>query len=510
MASGRNGKMTAVARGSRRPHGKRVSQFYELGVEQPSLEFLDVVLKQDTRLFVDPRAFMALTSDWGDACVDLIRQFFGEVLNAIREGDEDRARLLLDGLHEPNETRLGFTKGRVAGRGVGPGLADDLYASLSQSEAVRADGLIQELEDASLLIPGFGVDLVSDITTNIVRRQLIDFTVATAEKYGMKLEDDVDSGALWSPKTGQWQNEQTRMLAPYGKPLILVPRAVARWRLDYDPGEYYRHHVLSFLKGRELEKTRSALVHVIRTGPRKGERDVYKKDIERREKRRQGDGSKTIAVRTTLKYPQVLDQYRRAKERTFRPPDSIEFLAEKVGTARPNWSKLLKDVLDCKRGSADATKYHRAVEALLTALFEPSLVDPQLEKEIAARTKRVDIRYRNMARGGFFRWFTDQHEKAPWISVECKNYNADPKNDQLAQIAGRLTKRRGRLGLLVCREIKDRKRFLLRCREELHNQDRYILGLDDEILTLLVAARKADDSTQFSTILSDLVDELVD
>jgi hypothetical protein len=268
--------------------------------------------------------------------------------------------------------------------------------------------------------------------------------------------------------------------------------------------------VLPFLQGVELRKRRSSLVWVVRTGRKKGERRVYKKDIEAQEKRRRGDGSKSIAARNTIKYPEILDGYKAAKDRVFRAPDSIEFLAEKVGTPKPNWTKLLKDVLDCTPGKADATKYHRAIEALLTALFNPSLVDPQMEKDIAASTKRIDIRYRNMARGGFFKWFTDGHQKAPWVAVECKNYKEDPKNPEVAQIAGRLTKRRGLLGFLVCREIKNRKAFLTRCRDELNHQDRYIIGLDDVILSDLVAARKADDYTAFSKILSDLVDKLVD
>src|SRR5829696_3774411 len=180
------------------PKGTRVSQRYNLGLEQPSLEFVDVVLEQDTPLFLDPRAFVALGSKWGDACVKLIRDFFDEVLDAIRAGDEERARVLLSGLREPNETRLGFTLGRVAGRGVGAGLANDLYQNLASSEAVRAEGLIEELEDTALLVPGIGVDLVSDITTNIVRPKLIEFTQRIAEKYDMELVEGVDSGALWS------------------------------------------------------------------------------------------------------------------------------------------------------------------------------------------------------------------------------------------------------------------------------------------------------------------------
>jgi hypothetical protein len=251
-------------------------------------------------------------------------------------------------------------------------------------------------------------------------------------------------------------------------------------------------------------------VWVVRTGRNKGERRVYKKAIEAREKRGYGDGSKSIAARNTMKYPEILYQYRAEKNRVFRAPDSIEFLADRVGTPRPNWTKLLNEVLACAPGKVDATKYHRTIEALLTALFQPSLVDPQMEKDIAGKTKRIDIRYRNMARGGFFRWFTDGHQKAPWVAIECKNYREDPKNPEVAQIAGRLTKRRGLLGFLVCREIRNRETFLARCREELNNQDRYIIGLDDAILGKLTAARIVEDETTFLKILTDLVEELVD
>ena len=69
-----------------------------------------------------------------------------------------------------------------------------------------------------------------------------------------------------------------------------------------------------------------------------------------------------------------------------------------------------------------------------------------------------------MARGGFFKWFADGHQKIPWVPFECKNLVEDPKNPEIAQLAGRLTKRRGLLGFLVCRGIEDRKRFLERCR----------------------------------------------
>lgn len=99
--------------------------------------------------------------------------------------------------------------------------------------------------------------------------------------------------------------------------------------------------------------------------------------------------------------------------------------------------------------------------------------------------------------------------KIPWVIFECKNYTNDPRNPEIAQIAGRLTRRRGLLGFLVCREIKDRDRFLERCREELNNQERYIVGLDDGLLAELVDTRRKEDAQRFDGILSGLVKALV-
>jgi hypothetical protein len=488
--------------------GARVSDHYKLGLEQPSLEFLDVVLRRDTSLYVDPRAFLVLDTPWANQCVNLIRGFFNEVIQSMHNDDGDRARVLLSGLGEPNETRLGMSRGRPAGRGVGSGLADGLYKSLLTSEAVKT-GLIEHLEDTALLVEGIGVDRISDITTNIVREKLIEFSVRMAEKYGMELRDEMDSGALWSTKTGEWESRPTSMLCPSGKPLLLVPRAVVRWRLDYDPGDYYRYNVLRFLQQHELSKAKSPLVHVIQSGKYKGERRVDMKDVEAYYRKRHG-GQKQVIVWASREFPQIFDRYKKSKRSRFQPPESIEFLAEKVGLPTPRWNVLLKAVIDTPVGKNSAIKYHRAVEALLTPLFQPSLADPILEKEVESGTMRVDIRYRNMSRGGFFKWFTEQFTNAPFVPFECKNYKEDPKNPEVGQIASRLDNRKGRLGFLVCRKITDRKRFDTRCRSELDRNGNYIVGLDDSDLKTLVAARVGADEGAFFKYLSDRLEAILD
>jgi hypothetical protein len=60
----------------------RVSQHFHLGLDQPSLDFVDVDIIGDLSVFIDPRALRLLHSEWGDECVSLIQNFFRAVLQA--------------------------------------------------------------------------------------------------------------------------------------------------------------------------------------------------------------------------------------------------------------------------------------------------------------------------------------------------------------------------------------------------------------------------------------------
>lgn len=70
----------------------RVSEFYELGRNQPALDFVDVDIYGDVRVFVDPRALRLLPSQWGDECVSIIQNFFQTALGAIRMTGEALSR----------------------------------------------------------------------------------------------------------------------------------------------------------------------------------------------------------------------------------------------------------------------------------------------------------------------------------------------------------------------------------------------------------------------------------
>ncbi len=162
---------------------------------------------------------------------------------------------------------------------------------------------------------------------------------------------------------------------------------------------------------------------------------------------------------------------------------------EAPDAADDNCQLRLDAVLALAPGRKSAGEYHRAVEQLLTCLFAPSLRDPHVEVPIDGGRKRIDITYTNVAVSGFFQWLT-YHYKAPFVFVECKNYEKDVSNSGLDQLTGRFSPNRGTFGLLVSRSFHNKPLFIQRCRDAMNAGRGHVLALDDADLELLVAERK--------------------
>jgi hypothetical protein len=479
----------------------RVSQYYKLKRTQAELDFVDVDVAGDTPLFIDPQAIRQLPDDWGHECVRYMQDFFSEVLDAIRKSDNARARGLLEGLREPNETHLGFSRGRSQGRALGPQSAWDVWDALAQSQAAQS-GLLVDLEDTILLVYGIGPDIVSDITTNLIRLPLIKYTQSTCDRYGIPTADQVWSGHLWNPDKKRWdQGGYVRLPAPKGVRLLLTPKAIVRRKMEYDAHEYYGDFIIPFLEQEEIRGGTS----LVRTLKSRAVKWVAKKDLAKKY-----GADKSAIVRITLDHPQLLGQYkgRKATAPQRRPLGHVA-LAAATGSALPDLDRLLNDVVSVPTGTSHATDYHRAVERLLSALFSTSLIMPKIEMPLHEGRKRIDITYVNAAQNDFFAWVKANYP-AGHVFVECKNYKGDPKNPELDQLAGRFSPSRGKFGLLACRTMADKELFLKRCRDNARDDRGWIIPLDDDDLRTLTAARKDGNEQLIYQLFMDRFEFLLD
>lgn len=268
--------------------------------------------------------------------------------------------------------------------------------------------------------------------------------------------------------------------------------------MNYDQGEYFRHYLLPTLMDVELNAN-SELVQLLKNGSMR----VTKKDLVEK----YGKG-KNVIVSQTLQHPVALERYRNDKSTGISAPLTHTQLAATEGTAPPNWDQLLQSVLRIPGGRQDSDDYERAIEALLTALFYPSLTNPQPQFAIHGGRKRIDITYTNASQIGFFNWL-GHHYPSAHIFVECKNYTGEVANPELDQLSGRFSPRRGQVGMLVCRDLDNKNLFLTRCRDTASDGRGFIVPIDDSDLETLVNHRRDHEDYQSYPLLANRFDTLI-
>lgn len=459
---------------------QRISDYFGLELTQSSLDFVNVDVNGDSPVYIDPHAVRTQQGSWIEGCQRSISTYFDSLLQTIRNDEVDRTRELVKPLTEPNETHLGESKGESRGRGLGSEKrAQELIAALRRSRAIKS-GLLTDLEESILFVEGIGVDILSDITTCLIRSHLVSYTKNQCKFHGVRTEPQF-TDQTWNADEHDWQPGGQHELprGPVG-PILFVPKSIVRVRPDLDKDKFFRGYIRPFYEREELSKgTASDFVQLIAAGTKHARQKVRVTALSDHLGMSKADIAEHVE-----KHPEAAENYREAMAHPTVPLDNLE-LSTRVGDVLPDLTELLGTVGSVAAGKHGATPYHRSVAALLTSLFTASLGNERLEVPQHNGLKRVDITYDNVAGDGFFRWLS-LHYASAVVMVECKNYTADPKNPELDQLAMRFSPDRGRFGLLVTRTIIDKKRMEDRCRSAAVDGHGYVVALDDADLQRLV------------------------
>src|SRR5205807_2200299 len=273
------------------------------------------------------------------------------------------------------------------GHGVGWDSAYKMWEALSTSTAA-ATGLLEDLEDTVLLIPGIGNDIVSDITTNIIRGPLIRYTQSQCEFYEIPMRSGVPSGALWNTG-GRWEQRLVDLPTASGSRILFVPKIVVRRKLTFDVRDYWANYIVPYLRGIELD-ARSNLVQVLKSGRLR---------VTARELGTKYGVDKASIVRITRQHPNLLVDYRQAKRAAPLPPLEHEDLQADATPVAEDVAGLHSRMRGTPVGSQAAHDYHVRIQDLLTALFYPALSFGHREREIHDGRKRIDIVFTNTADG---------------------------------------------------------------------------------------------------------------
>ncbi|MBI7340698.1 hypothetical protein JEV24_13745 [Pseudomonas aeruginosa] len=476
----------------------KITEIFKLGKSQFEIDFVDIDPDLDTRLFVDPYLLGFRIDRWSVEAASLVRSYFSHFLKLIAEGKNDAAFELFSHLHEPNETCLGLSSGKPRGNGVGSEDAKRLFDSIIQSKAIRS-GNVADLEDFRLFIPGIGKDKISDVTTNIIRGKLLEYTQEQCKLHGIPLSQGIAVGPIWDPIRLNWISDHCDSLVINGKKILLTPKSIVSFCKIYTPEVYYNKHVLEYLQHEHIRMGSIWVEH-----RKDGSPFVSKKTL----KESVVDYSKEWLFDFTEKHPEVFKSFKETQALAVKPLDNESIDPDlDIGKVIDH---LIVHLQSITPGSNDASSYHRAIVGIIEILLYPNVCNPVLEQEINQGRKRIDIYYSNAAREGFF-YSLHMIHKIPcaYVIAECKNYSKDIRNPELDQMIGRLTVNRGKLGIIACRNIDNKKLFLERCRDSFRDDHGLILPLTDEDFIESLKELKKGNARHLETLLSNLKDAII-
>ncbi|MBN8980919.1 MAG: hypothetical protein J0I29_06545, partial [Rhizobiales bacterium] len=251
----------------------RFSEYFSLGLSQHELDFVDVSNEYDTPVYVDPYAIEIRDDIWAAQASEHIRSFFKEVLDALRDHNTARAVGLMSNLKEPKETFLGVSTGEPRGRGVGREQAAQLIARIRQSKAYSS-GLLSDLSEMALYVERIDKDKISDLTTNIIRALLAEYTRQQCDIFDIPTQRYIGP-PMWDLTRRNWVSRE--LMLPYIEQdaILLVPKYIVRRRLSLDSQEFYNKQITDFLVEENI-RANSSLVQTIRGQPK-----VFKGDARR-------------------------------------------------------------------------------------------------------------------------------------------------------------------------------------------------------------------------------------
>lgn len=449
----------------------KISKIFDLSKTQYELDFVDINPDGDTALFLDPYFISKCEFPFAIEAHSTIRSYFEFLLALLRGNRIEQAKELFSHLGETNDVCLGLSRGKPRGHGMGPKDTTAIFKELMQSRAIKS-GILEDIEDFRIFVPNVDKDKVSDMTANIIKKHLIEYTIEQCNLHNITLTNNVPSGMFWDSYNKAWNNQYAQRLVIQERPILLVPKRIVSFTDKYTPCEYQQQFVLNFLQNENL-RLQTSLVQKRKNG----EEFVTKKSIKEHEE----VISKEYLAKFTEQHPEVFADF---KQRTSKKITSVEGSVFDNINVENVCTHLRNKLLSIPTGTKNATDYHNLIIGILELLLYPNISSPKKEVEIHDGRKRIDITYNNSAEKGFFFTLPNKNPllMCPFIFVECKNYTGEVANPELDQLSGRFSNRRGRVGILTCRTLDDNNAFMKRCADTFHDDRGLIIPIDDEDL----------------------------
>ena len=395
-------------------------------VSQYEVDFVIPRVGIDLPLGIDPfLLFKSRDFQFRQLHVSLLNVFNAGIV-AVRRNDLTTARYLFS-FPEVSAIGMGYTRKGKRGSGVGSHLTDLILQTLTGSPSLTERG-VRHVEEMQLLSAGIGPDRISDISANVLKRFLIDYTQRQCAIWDIPTKPGVPVGHIYDESKQTWVDsyEDLPVSAIDGSEILLVPRRLVRalpW-INYD--DFIRTEFSAYLAARRDQSNR--------VGIRSGEKEFT---------------AKPAVVTLTRQDIGLVERYVRSREAQAadaRP--TLDYIDEDVCKEAEALKQRLSSIPPGRESAAD---YQYMILEILNYLFNPDLIAGEPEVRTIDGTERRDIIFTNDSDESFWEYIRTTHDGI-LLMFETKNMEALDIS-AINQTATYLGDRIGRLGIIVTRQI---------------------------------------------------------
>ena len=389
-------------------------------ITQSEVDFVIPRLGVDIPLGIDPFLLYKSRNAIFSQLHDMILKVFNAGIQALREGKSEDARYLFD-FPEVREIGFGYSRKSKRGSGVGDFLASLIIETLENSPALLERG-VRHIEEMQLTSIGIGSDRISDIAANLIKAFLIEYTQKQCKMWEIPLMDNAPISHIFDQDRFEWRDRYVSLpISPIDQqPILLVPRRIVRNLPWINYNDYFRTEFSSYLRASRKKSKPKTKVHF----------------------------SKNQVVSITRAQIERVDRYIEKKEKNAAEAQpSLDYLDT---TKCIQESEKLKSLLnEIPTGASHATKYQQTILEILNLLFNPELIDGEMEVRTVEGTERRDILFTNDSDQSFWDYIRNEHSSF-LLMFEIKNVPG-LEAAHLNQTATYLGDRVGRLGFIVTR-----------------------------------------------------------
>ena len=234
---------------------EKVTKRFGIDLSQEGIDFIDVNLESDALLFLNPTLFGELVDiELAKKANQQVYSFFETALKFYSTNNKKEAIKLFNQSGETNAVHLGYSKTNK-GKGASEKALTKLFDTVLASKVLENRVLSNPIS-LVLFVEDFAEDRMSDLVISILKKELVEYTLAQAALHNVPIEnDEINYGKYWEASTRSWRTLKNRCIKDQkGKPIIFIPKQIVSKKFGFSAKNYLSKVIFEWRQSKHSEE----------------------------------------------------------------------------------------------------------------------------------------------------------------------------------------------------------------------------------------------------------------